>query len=387
VVFARISHALGATSYSSPQEVITNFASEENFLTTNLNGCVQTLEYSRRTLAEGAQNYFFAGTDMGLYVFADNAGNGFLVSSLSTLNAPPFSTGTWHYIPSIMGSVIDIKTSGAGDVLYVLARQTSGANPFSTKLYSIPFTTNIATMFAPSNIRLIAQTQTGIFQKVAQFTGIQIVATDDPAGPNPENKEQLFLTTNQGLYISNASQAGMNQGIASATNQTAAQWALVGDTATTYFVGIGGINTPIRQTVWPFSLADAACGARTFQEGIVYQISAIGNAGGTSFSLSPFLPTDFNAQQPAVAFRTVAPITYFFSDGARRFFVVRPLQSSPRGTRIMVSPYNVQEFNVAQPTLLYSPVLSQTPYINWVQQIGASGYLLAGTSQGILGLL
>ena len=79
LIFARISQALG-NLLNSPQNVITDFTLANNLLVTELpSGCqVQALEYARQKTG-AATNYFFAGTQNGLFVFSDS-GNGFDVS-------------------------------------------------------------------------------------------------------------------------------------------------------------------------------------------------------------------------------------------------------------------------------------------------------------------
>lgn len=383
ITFALVSESNGTISLSAPQTVTEDYTTAQNFLVTLCPGCVQTLEYSRRLNTEGNQNYFFAGTDKGLFVFADSAGNGFNVNSLSTLDVAPFATRFWQQISAIPGSIIDIKTSGNGGTVYIIASQSTLLQPFNYTLYSVPFTTNTNTMFAPGNIQIIAQTGVGSFGQVLQFLGMQILATDNPAGGNPADKEQLVLATNQGLYLSAASQTGL-QGIASATNQTTAQWQLLPTTANTLFEGVAGMDVPIRDTVWPFSLQDQF-GFGTFERSSIYQLNGVGNSTGTA-ALVNFVPTQFNALGSPPGFATFNPITYFFSDGTRRFFLVSRLQDRSGMNNIMVSPYNVAQWNLTTPTLLSFPIVNQVNNFWWVKEIGVTGLLLAGTNTGIIGL-
>src|SRR6185369_1455785 len=117
----------------------TDFSLAQNSLLKTLPanaGSVTSLEYSRRTFLEGSSNYFFAGTDKGLYVFSV-AGNGFNVNTLSTLDQAPFSTGSWEAVTQIAGSVVTITTSGKS--LYVLTFESTAQAPLKNKLYCIPF--------------------------------------------------------------------------------------------------------------------------------------------------------------------------------------------------------------------------------------------------------
>ena len=392
VIFARISEAHDITSLSSPQIVVTDFSDKKNVLETKLPedaGCAQAVEYSRTSTTAGDDqnlNYFFAGTENGLFVFADTNGNGFDACTLDTLNNQPFTNRFWQKIETITGSVIDIKTSGNGN-LYVLTFASSCEEPIKSTLYSIPFTNNIATMFAAGNIRTIAQTGVAIFETIKEFFGIQIIATDDPTSANPADAEQLVLATNQGLFRSNADQAG-GDGIQDALNQTAADWQLIPTTDTTMFNGIAGIDTPIRHTVWPFSIEDEQF-CQTFERGIIHQLSAHGNETGNApcFNLIfPFIPEEFNAFPLTDPFKLLDPITFFFSDGGRRFFIFNRTQDPPCKNKIGVIPFCIPEWNVTKPRVLTHPVLDTICRFYWIKQIGVSGLLMAGTGTGVVAL-
>lgn len=407
VVFARISQAEDINDLSSPQTVIDDFADTQNFLQTNLPqgaGCSQALEYSRTSATAGNAanlNYFFAGTETGLFAFADGNGNGFSALELSTLDQPPFTNHSWQKIDTITGNVVDIKTSGNGN-LYVLVTEstvledgccftkppctnTTSKEIIKSTLYSIPFTNNIATMFDPSNIRIIAQTGVDIFENVIEFFGIQIIATSEPGAIN---YEQLLLATNQGLFRSNAEQNAYT-GIEDALDQGEADWQLITNTATTFFNGIAGIDTPTRHTVWPFSVQDETR-CKTFERGTIHQLSANGSKDDPPqpcFNTDdPFTPEHFNARPLTQAFETLDPITYFFSDGGRRFFVFNRVQDPPTQNRIGVIPFDIALWNATMPTVLTHPVLNTVCRFYWIKQVGVSGLLMAGTGCGVVSL-
>ena len=377
VIFTRISQATDITSVSSPQTVITDFSSAQNFAQTNLPdgaGCCHVLEYTRTsTTADDDSSredygYFFAGTDNGLYVFSDANDAGFNAINLSTLNMAPFSGGAWKKIDTLSGPIVDLKTSGAGSTLYVIMSDSTATEPLKSTLYSVPFMATTETMFSPSNLRNIAQTNVGVFVNILQFYGVQIVATDNPRSANPENKEQLVLATNQGLFRSNASQAG-SASVATVTTQAAADWQLVQEsstktTATTAYYGIAGSNTPIRHTTWPFSIQDER-GFKTFDRGSIDQ---------------------FNAQTSSTLFTTLYPLINFFFDGGRRFFVFNRTTDPADQVKLGMIPFDISTWNIAQPDIINNPTLSTIDRIFWVQQIGASGLLMVGTEKGVLGL-
>lgn len=400
VVFTHISEAYDIASLSSPQTVTTDFSSTQNFLVTSLpdgSGCCSVLEYSRTSTTADNDNthtdlgYFFAGTDNGLYVFADNStGSGFNAINMTTLDNAPFSSGSWHKVTTLSGPIVDIKTSGAGGTLYVIMSDSDSTNPLQSTLYSVPFLGTVDAMFAPANIRTIAQTNVGIFDHIVQFYGIQIVATDAPRAANPENKEQLVLATNQGLFHSQASQAG-SASVATATTQTAANWQLVQQdsettTANTAFFGVEGAHIPIRHTTWPISIEDES-GFKTYDRGSINQFSGNGNSAGTSATFDSFFsPTLFNANSSATIFATLFPIVSFYSDGGRRFFIYNRTTDPADQLKLGTLPFDISTWNIVQPEILYHPTLETIDRFFWVNQIGASGFLMVGTERGVLGL-
>ncbi len=379
----------------APQTVTEDFSTPDVFQITTIpgnSGCVTCLEFSRRTTAQ--QNYFFAGTGKGLFVFTDPTGNGFTASALDDLNASPLSTGIWQLAPNIQGTIVDVKS--AGQALYVLTYQTTKKQPFLSTLYKILFTTNISTMFDPSNIAIIAQSSTApVFNSTLLFKGIQIVKTGASTAFNTlDQKEQLVLATNTGLYISNADQTGGLLGIVSATDQTDANWQIFDKTAA--YVGVAGMDTPLPGTVWPFDVRDQF-GFNTFERSCVHQLSGIGSADGTmALFNTQFIPavqptSHFDGSSTAAAFVTVSPIRHFFSDGARRFFIGNRFANRKEDnfiSKLTVSPWNVQEWDVTSPAnnMVFSPALITEETFYWVHTIGATGFVMAGTNNGVVAL-
>ncbi len=383
VVFTRVSQATIPDDSSSPQTIVSDFSSAENFLKTTLpnnGGNVFTLAYSQRKQEQGNQNYFFAGTSKGLFVFTNNAGTGFNVDQLAALNQEPFVSGNWKKVSAISGAVVDIKSSG--NTLYVLTFEPTNDQPLKSTLYNIHFTTNTTTMFQANNITIMAETNVGIFSSVSEFFGMQIIATGDSL--DPAEKEQLILATNQGLFKTNANQV-LQTGAPAARNQTEAAWKFIESTNKKMFFGISGMTTPIRHTVWPFSVDDES-GFQTFERGSIHQLSGAGNDIGDLPLINDFVPTQFNAQNPTNKFRTLDPITSFWSDGARRFFVFNRIIDPPTQNKLGILPFDANKFSVVTPTILTSPTLATINRFFWAQVVGATGFMMAGTEQGIIAL-
>ncbi len=382
------------TASPYPQNVTQNFCCPPTFKETSLpygSGCVTTLEYSRRTESQGLTNYFFAGTPKGLFAFAHQNGTGFNVTELGLLDTGIIADGTWQAIPLIDEAVIDIKSSG--NSLYVLTFSTSCQTPFASTLFSFDYQDNLTDMFATSNQTIIAQSgnasTSGRLQDTLIFNAIDIIQTDSLG-----TQEQLVLATNNGLFQSQAS-----TGIQDATNESEANWMMI--KPNTLFYGIGAIdNARIKTTDWPFSAQDG-CGRGTFERSSIYQLSGTNNTDPFTFT-PPFF--DYMITCTACAEPIFEKISYFWSDGARRFFIINPVNGTinclpfcdkkecccpfERTSFLQVTPYNLCEWTVCNPlqTVLQDCVLRNIPAFYWVRTIGMTGIILAGTPTGVVAL-
>lgn len=377
VVFARTSVAYLA-SLSSPQDVMIDFGIPENFLetkltTTTLNQtkCIKILEYSRCP-SSLQQAYFFAGTDQGLFAYAKRIGMaGFNVVNeldLLTLAAQGqwFDIGTDLNIPEFNESIIDIKSTGLA--VFTVTRSVVNGAMVST-LYASPLQTDLATMFATRYI--VAQTGAAPFDSAFAFTGIQPV----------QGNTRLLLATNNGLFVS-VDGADIND----ATNQAQAGWTHVPQFNRTMFEGIAAPDSAHPSTTWPISVEDQ-CGWQTYERSSIYQMSV---APSTPPVPAPtFIPNPFNSNSQLPQFQTLDPITYFWSDGARRFFIINRAQDPQTVNKLMTFPYNTAEWNVCGPegqVLIFDPYVAATNRFFWVKQIGYTGILMAGTDTGVIAL-
>ncbi|BDC34672.1 hypothetical protein Noda2021_06300 [Candidatus Dependentiae bacterium Noda2021] len=366
VVFALVSTAQTAST-TSPQIVTTDFCIPGNYLETTLPdgaGTVTSLEYSRRLFAEGATNYFFAGTERGLYAFADAAGNGFVVNELTNLTNAPFN-GMWFAIPTIPGAIIDIKSDGTQ--LYVLTREFDPTNLFKSTLYSISYTTNISTMFGAANI--IAQSATGSLSGTRLFTAIELI------------EDQIVLATNKGLYRTTT--VG---GAQLATDQVTAAWASVG-TQQSYYNALAALDSAVpltsNTTIWALSLQSDSL-LNTFENGTIEQLN-----GTISTADYAFVPPYFISTQQLTdpLFAVLPPLTYFWTDGNRRL-LVGANGYCKTGNSLFSLPFNTLEWRVPAPdqTIITNAIVTPNRTINWIKQIGVTGLLLMGTNKGILSL-
>ncbi len=434
-------NAVTKTPY--PQRVTIDYCCPDFFKETclpNGAGCVTTLEYARQTTQNG--NYFFAGTQNGLFAFTNQDGSGFTVTDLGLLNQGVIQNGSWQKVPIISGSVVDIKTSG--NALYVLTFETSCETPLSSKVQRIPFKANLAAMFNPNNIFTIAQsgstsTSTAL-QSTLLFTAIDIIQTNENG-----TQEQLVLATNNGIFQSKA--AG---GIQGATTELQADWTNL--QCNRLFYGIGAVdNARIKSTDWPFSAQDP-CGCKTFERSCIHQL----NARCETVSDFKFVPSFFNhiitcaddaceskcdqvscccpetsgdtpcdqatttcssscdhnccvqtniTNSCCSTLKLFEKICYFWSDGGRRFFIIAPTNSKIAcvpccGKKkccccpleqlrfLEVTPFNTCVWNVCDPlqTVLKDCILRTIPAFYWVRAIGMTGIVLAGTPSGVIAL-
>jgi hypothetical protein len=375
VIFTRPSVALG-TLLNSPQTVTTDFSNPANFLVTKLPTLAcspTTLTYSQRTFAQGAQNYFFAGTSEGLFVYA-NQGGGIVVNTLGALNAAPFTTSSWQYISAIMGSVLTVQT--VGNTLYVLTYSLSGPNTILSQVYRIDFASTVSAMFAPANIVLIAQA--GTLPALNNFS----IIYDIQVMPTSPTSEQLILATNNGLYGS--TRAG---GVQAAINQGDASWILIPGTAGTLYPSI---NSPQKtfpnvtaSICWPLALADQF-GFNTFERSNILQIAL--NVAAGPYGI---LPTPFNSEDPSPAFSTISKSNFVWSDGNRRIFISPTISHSPSTNQLIGLPYRTLLWNIGYPEQFLMDTLLGSNLIqayHWVMDVGATGNLLAGTNHGVVAL-
>ncbi len=381
VVFARTGQATQLNTINSPQNAITDFTSNQNLITTTLPddpGKVTSLEYSRRESTDNT-NYFFAGTNEGLFVFGNS---GFNASDLSTLDQPPFSNNGWVKAPNISGSIIDIKS--AGNSLYVVTYTTTAQEPMKSTVYRIPFASTVAAMFSPANIITIAESGVGSLVSTLLFSSIGIMTTNS-AGTT----EQLVLATNQGLY-----QSSRASGVQGATDQNDAAWITVDQNNTLFFNGIAqpgnattnscvtGPQSP-QTKLWPFSLAEEKNGCGIFNRSRIYQL--IGTGVTTPFV---FKPQNFiSIEQDNEEFQTTHRINYLWSDGARRIAIVNRCQEcSSKTNKLLSLPIDTLQWNSNGDQILFNPILDQVCTFNWIENIEPLGILLVGTNKGIVSL-
>ncbi len=406
VIVTRTAQATENTTLTFPETIQTDFSSIENIRTTRLpnnSGAVRHIAYSKQGERDNTQaNFFFSGTNMGLYVFALSNGEGFPVTSLSDTNSPPFTIERWSKVELFTDPITDLSCEG--NALYVLTSGFTPEQPFVDKLYVIPFSpegvgdiSNITELFSSNNIHLIAQTGVDIFKNVTRFTGVSVAATDQDQNITQtgdiivDRREQLLLATSNGLFATNANQmtdpakpVEFFQGTPDVKNQTDAQWFLIENTNNTLFRGITSTDSPVHHTSWPFSLQDPLS-CNIFNAGSIHQVSGAeqSDSNAQESEFGTFDTTQFTTNQET---QTIEPIINFWTDGARRFFILNRTNDPSQQNVLSVLPFDTQTFAAQTSSILTHPILKKQEQFYWIQLINTQGRLFAGTNNGIVSL-
>jgi hypothetical protein len=384
VAFARTrDETLSATS---PAGTVTDFTTAQNFLMTYLpqgNLPVVTLEYT-----SGSQNnYFLAGTPQGLYVFCNTVSRqGFAPTDLTTLDQPPFTNSSWQLAPSSVLQKAIVDLTCAENNIYIITFDPADSNALY-HLYAIApgSKTDINNTFGDSNIRLLATSNTDSFEGIVSFNACAIVHTGTETTAPALMPEQLILATNQGMWISTADQSGTNKGIASAQDETDAAWQQVAELENQFFNGIGQIDTPIKHTTWPFYVTQQSSCNQTLAA-VLTQLSQAGNSSNTTPAAPLFNPLNFNNASFNPSTITVDPIIYFWSDGARRFFIFNTQELAGIYSKIAVIPYDTTDSDFSVPYFVNDVAVNQESQFYWIRSIGDLGIILAGTNNGVISL-
>ncbi|HTM06146.1 MAG TPA: hypothetical protein VL201_02805 [Patescibacteria group bacterium] len=384
IAFARTrDEALSATS---PAGTITDFSNSENFLVTALpigNIPITNLEYT----SGNDNNYFLAGTPQGLYIFAEKiTGAGFLPSDLTTLDQPPFTTSSWQLAPADQLKKAIISVVCAEDNIYIITFDPADTeNAYQLLAIDPTGKTNIQDTFSQSNIRTLATSKQGVFEKIESFNSCAIVHTGTESTAAASMPEQLLLATNQGMWITQALQTGDDKGTATAQDETAAAWAPLDELQKEFFNGIGTIDTPIQHTAWPFYITQSSKCASSLTS-ILTQVSQAGNASNDTPPPPPFNPQNFNTNMLNNDFKTLDPIIYFWTDGARRFFIFKVPQFPMAISKIAVIPFDATNATINVPLFINDAAINTESQFYWIRSIGDLGIILAGTNSGVISL-
>lgn len=384
VVFTKISLGRSA-AYLAPQTMITDFSDIDNIKETTLpndTAPVTVLGYSKWA-DDGNKGFFFAGTRNGLYVFAATGGAGFDPDNFANLDEAPFTTFSWQKLTDIAGEPRAIKCVGQN--VYILTRDTTKLTTLTTtatspsdKLYGIAAKQDIDDFVV---LTLATSGDTAPLDNATLFHDFEIVTAGITNSVTDE--EQIILSTNDGLYLSRET-----SGIQGATTEAEADWLLIADPATDtkiYDHLTAPTHTRVPQIVWASEWLDNSNGDGVWTFSGLRQIGA---SVASTPTIADVPDATFNSDSSTV-FTRLSPIKKFWSDGARRFYIGVSTSSDGTTNELFTLPFNVGSsyWNVSGERIISNDAIAQSHNVfHWVQAIGATGNIMAGTDKGVISL-
>lgn len=384
VSFAHVSTAQVAATPTAPQTVVTDFLLPTNYMTTTLPtgaGPVRVLGYSKGSIVGGnTQGFFFAGTKNGLYVWATNGGGvgasdaDFGALGLGVFNA---NTHSWQKVPGVQGEVLAIKSrgAGAGGKIYVLTSDTGDDLTIEDRVYSIAQANTAAAL----NPVLIATSGTAAagsdLSDVQLFYDLEVLA--EPAVPG---QEQVFIATTNGIRMSTT--AG---GVQAATDQATALWTVMATTENSIYNHLSTAETILTPTVlWAAYWVDNVNASGFYNRSALSQFCFSDNL--TAYAEVP--ATGFN-DDGNLNLGDLRRVKDFWNDGCRRFLISIPQTSNGLQTMLSLLPYQNARYEwnlVTEAPALAAERLREHSRYYWVQSIGATGSIMAGTNRGVISL-
>lgn len=379
VVFVKTSTS-ATNAFLGVQSETSDFTAATAYLVTqitNETAPVTALGYSKGA-GGGTNGYFLAGTKNGLYAWALTAnGAGFDPANYADLNAAPFDTTTysWQKITAISGEVKQIKSTK--NQIYVLTRDLDRNNTAVVdRVYRIGIAEDIADLIF--NTVLIASSGTGLGTASDLSTATLFFDIFPMPSAADNSTDKLLLATNDGLYRSAAA-------VNADTTQTEATWTQVTNPATdenVYDFLTGPTHNRYESTVWASHWADDALGLQTYTRSSWRQINS-----SDIVTLADMPNAQFCTDGSTIT--DVVPTKYFWSDGARRFFIGIPASSDGRQNNIYALPYRVgtADWNInTEPGLEADNALETQDRFYWISNIGATGAIFAGSNKGVVAL-
>ncbi|RTL07072.1 hypothetical protein EKK58_02745 [Candidatus Dependentiae bacterium] len=371
-----------ALSNTSPAGTITDFSDPANFLITHLSQAnipITSLEYT----SGNSNNYFIAGSQAGLYIFADQlTGKGFAPADLALLNESPFSNGSWQLAPAKELQKAIVQVICAENNIYIITFDpTDTTNSYNLIAINPAGKTSIQDTFNDANIRVLATSNKDRFKGTVSFNNCAIIHNGAETTQAFLMPEQIILATSQGMWITNASTSATNKGSADAQNEEDANWQPFNELTNQFFNGIGTIDTPIQHTIWPFYVSSSSSCSNSLNSILTQTSQSI-----KTTPPPPFDPINFNPNISPFSLNTLDPIVYFWTDGARRFFIFTISSFQTNLSRIAVIPFSTPQQTINQPYFINDPAINSDGKFYWVRAIGDLGIILAGTDSGVTAL-
>jgi hypothetical protein len=379
--------AFARTKYGNARAVTENFGATPhiNYALTNLPtaaGTVRCLGFSRYVLVDRTSHgYFFAGTDTGLYVYAQSADPhaGFNTEEnaglISLRNAPFDDNSEW--LPMAADNITDPVTAidSNGTYLFVVEQ---GTTSFTSKLWRIELQDNINAM---NPVQITESGDATNMPANTIFTGLKLVSS------NTGEHQRGIISTNLGIFRSNAQLSHFNP--------ARDKWQQI-DTTNVYHSIYAPKRTPktlvytnfdrhdgAQHKVWAIALADSNKGLNLYQNSKFYQFNT--NAGLIQTTpLADANYTNANLKTGTSALKYLDRSIYFWSDGARRFYTRFNANESVYNS-IYSLPYFGAPWAITEPYKFKD--LSSIKRIYWIENISGLGIVVAGTDTGVISLV
>lgn len=386
VVFARTMY-MGA----GPVIAITqDFSVAADFLDTTLpagSGTVRALGSSRTNEDETTDGYFFAGTDLGLWVWAATAdGAGYDPNigptTLETgVGAVPFDgTFSWQHMDAtnLTGAVSAIDSDGT--YVYVVEQDVSTTGGIVSKLVRYTLSVDVDTMVGTRIV--IAQSGSDGIPLNTLFTGFSLATARDAALAGHVG----ILSTNAGALQSRVALSTLNV----AGSNDAQTWAGL-DVARAYTAIKGVKRVPTTAVAndgagfrfYGTAFEDSTNGYNYFQD------STLRLFGCTAAEIGDhqqyITDTDANGEVDVDTAKENR-ILSFWSDGGRRFetrFNGPDRVGSDPVNMLWSMPYSPAKWNMTAP---YANTDTDDQRIYWVENISGLGIIMAGTTNGVIAL-
>jgi hypothetical protein len=351
---------------SSAVTFTTDFSVDTLFLKTilpNDTAPVTSLGFSKWPQGEN-RGFFFAGTKNGLYAYVNTTtGVGFNQEGLSTFNFIPFPENSWQKITSVTGEVRSIESIGGS--VYILTKSVETDGTIVDKVFQIPSQTNIADII--NNTRTIAVSNTGNLENAHLFFDLALIPTSQDLSTS-----YALLATSNGLYKSANNIDGQN-------TQNNANWTQITTDVTDKIFRLSNTFYPL--TCFTTSWTSSTIQPKSYNKILLHQFSS-------KFSDTELIenPTSYisNSGTPSV----INTISALFNDGTRRFIITQPDNSNGKNNQLYTLPYlnDASHWNYTNtPRLLQDEFLSPDTAgrFYWIQMMGNTGKIYAGTDNGV----
>ena len=379
VTTADFSTATGTANWAD----ITN----SGFLATDDINC---LGYSKRN-GGATNNFFFAGTNRGLFAFANLTGVGFDIDVQTDVNLLAFlpANSSWQAIAGITDPVVKIVSCVPGETFVLTKGYNATTGAAQHRVYHLA-SASVTVATLNTGAAVIAQTGASTFVNATEIYDIEIISNDGGA----TTESQLVIATNDGLYISSI-ENGVGQAF---TTDAAAVYVKASNRIFTSLNAPRRTHNIINRAVQTLFATEKTSETTSVLRQLCFNtnqetVAATGVYNGL-FAMNPQPNSNSDSLNYFTNFDLIShggfsPAGLAFSDGAFRFMTNRRLGNLTAFDKLNVQPFCVGITDYNATALVDIPdselALSQTRAVYWCQRIG-QGFIMAGTDDGVISL-